>query len=136
MTEKKHLKRYIKRLRVRYGLEKPVKLAFTEDISITGLFISTPDVVKPGSVIVAEIYLSDDIKILLKGCVMWAKKLSTAMAGETKQEGMGIKIVKFLSDGESVWKKYIESCADLQKAGECNAAGSQDMHDTLNMPTG
>ena len=59
------------------------------------------------------------------------------MAGDTKQEGMGIKIVKFLSDGESVWKKYIESCADFQKAGECNAAGSQDMlHDTLNMPIG
>jgi hypothetical protein len=73
MPEKKHLKRYLKRLRVRYGLEKPVKLAFTEDISMTGLFISTHDLVKPGSEIVAEIYLSDDIKILLKGCVMWAK---------------------------------------------------------------
>jgi hypothetical protein len=121
---------------VRYGLEKPVKLAFTEDISMTGLFISTHDLVKPGSVIVAEFYLSADIKILLKGCVMWAKRLPHGVVGETKKEGMGIKIVKFLSDGESVWKKYIESCADLQKAGECNAAGSQDTHETLNMPTG
>jgi hypothetical protein len=136
MSEKKHLKRYIKSLRVRYGLEKPEKLAFTEDISMTGLSIRTHEVVKPGSVIVAELYLSDDTKILIKGCVTWAKKLLPAMAGETKKEGMGIKIVKFLSDGESVWKKYIESCADLQKAGECSTTGSQDIHNTLNMLPG
>ena len=83
---------------------------------MTGLSIRTHEVVKPGSVIVAELYLSDDTKILIKGCVTWAKKLPPAMAGETKQEGMGIKIVKFLSNGESVWKKYIESCANLQEA--------------------
>jgi len=136
MSEKKHLKRYIKRLRVRCGLEKPEKLAFTEDISMTGLSIRTHEVVKPGSVIVAELYLSDDTKILIKGCVTWAKKLLPAMAGETKKEGMGIKIVKFLSDGESVWKKYIESCGDLQKAGECSTTGSQDIHNTLNMLPG
>ena len=121
---------------MRYGLEKPEKLAFTEDISMTGLSIRTHEVVKPGSVIVAELYLSDDTKILIKGCVTWAKKLLPAMAGETKKEGMGIKIVKFLSDGESVWKKYIESCADLQKAGECSTTGSQDIHNTLNMLPG
>jgi len=136
MSEKKHLKRYIKSLRVRYGLEKPEKLAFTEDISMTGLSIRTHEVVKPGSVIATEVYLTDDTKIQLQGCVTWAKKLPPAMVGETKKAGMGIKIVEFLSDGESVWKKYLESCADLQKAGECSAAVSQDMHDTLNMPTG
>jgi hypothetical protein len=136
MSEKKHLKRYIKRLRVRYGLEQPVKLVFTEDISMTGLSIRTHEVVKPGSVIVAEIYLTDDTKIRLKGCVTWAKKLPPAMEGETKKEGMGIKIVEFMSDGESMWKNFIESCADLQKAGECNTTGSQDIHNTLNMLPG
>ena len=136
MTEKKHLKRYIKRLRVRYGLEKPVKLAFTEDISTTGIFIRTHDVINPGSVILVEIYLSDDTKIMFKGRVMWEKKLPPALVGQAKKAGMGIKIVEFLSDGERVWKKYIESCADLHKAGKCSTTGSQDMHDTLNMPTG
>jgi Tfp pilus assembly protein PilZ len=136
MAEKRYLKRYLKRLKVRYGLEQAVKLAFTEDISTTGIFIRTYDVLKPGSVILVEIYLPDDTKIMFKGRVMWEKKLPPALVGQVKKTGMGIKIVEFLSDGESVWKKCIESCADIQKAGECNAAGSQDMHDTLNMPLG
>ena len=136
MAEKRYLKRYLKRLKVRYGLEQPVKLAFTEDISTTGIFIRTYDVIKPGSVILVEIYLSDDNKIMFKGRVMWEKKLPPALVGQAKKAGMGIKIVEFLSDGESVWKKYIESCGDLQKAGECSTTGSQDIHNTLNMLPG
>ncbi len=136
MAEKRYLKRYLKRLKVRYGLEQPVKLAFTEDISMTGIFIRTYDVIKPGTIMVVEVYLSDDTKIMFKGCVMWVKKLPPAMVGQAKKAGMGIRIVEFLSDGKGVWREFIESCAHLQKAGECNAAGSQDMHDTLNMSTG
>ena len=136
MAEKRYLKRYLKRLKVRYGLEQPVKLAFTEDISTTGIFIRTYDVLKPGSVILVEIYLSDDTKIMFKGRVMWEKKLPPALVGQAKKAGMGIKIVEFLSDGESVWKKYIESCGDLQKAGECSTTGSRDIHNTLNMLPG
>jgi len=136
MAEKRYLKRYLKRLKVRYGLEQPVKLAFTEDISTTGIFIRTYDVIKPGSVILVEIYFSDDTKIMFKGRVMWEKKLPPALVGQAKKAGMGIKIVEFLSEGESVWRKIIESCADHQKTGECNAAGSQDIHNTLNIPTG
>ena len=75
MPEKRRLKRYLKRLKIRYGIERPVKLAFTEDVSMTGMFVRTYDVVKPGTVMVVEVYLSDDIKIMLKGTVMWAKKL-------------------------------------------------------------
>jgi len=128
MAEKRYLKRYLKRLKVRYGLEQPVKLAFTEDISTTGIFIRTYDVIKPGIVILVEIYLSDDTKIMFKGRVMWEKKLPPALVGQAKKAGMGIKIVEFLSDGESVWKKYIESCADLQKAGKLNTAGCNDIY--------
>ena len=136
MAEKRYLKRYLKRLKVRYGLEQPVKLAFTEDISTTGIFIRTYDVIKPGSVILVEIYFSDDTKIMFKGRVMWEKKLPPALVGQAKKAGMGIKIVEFLSEGESVWRKIIESCADHQKTGECNAAGSHNIHNTLNIPTG
>ena len=125
MAEKRYLKRYLKRLKVRYGLEQAVKLAFTEDISTTGIFIRTYDVLKLGSVILVEIYLSDDTKIMCKGRVMWEKKLPPAMVGQVKKAGMGIKIVEFLSDGKNVWREFIESCADLQNASECNAAGSQ-----------
>ena len=133
MTEKRRIKRYLKRLKIRYGIDQPVKLAFTEDVSITGMFVRTYDVIKPGTVMVVEVYLSDDIKIMLKGTVMWAKKLPRAMVGQVNKAGMGIRIVEFLSDGESVWREFIESCDNLQKACELNTAGVQDIHKILNV---
>ena len=128
MAEKRYLKRYLKRIKVRYGLEQPIKLAFAEDISTTGMFIRTYDVMKPGSVIFVEIYLSDDTKILLKGRVMWEKKLPPALVGQARKAGMGIKIVEFLLGGKILWNKLIESCADPQKTFVCNTADCHDIH--------
>ena len=127
MSEKKHLKRYNKRLKVKYGIDQPVKAAVTEDISMTGLFISGQDVVKPGKVLVIEICLPDDVKIMLKGCVMWAKEQPAAIVGQSKKAGMGIKIIEFLADGERVWEKFITESNNFSKAGEVNAAATQDI---------
>jgi hypothetical protein len=126
MSNKKHLKRYNMRLKIRYGIEQPVKTAFTEDVSMTGLFISGHDVVKIGKILVIEIFLSDGVKITLKGCVMWAKELPNAIIGQGKKAGMGVKIVEFHFDGEKVWKDFIARSDDFSKAGDCSAMASQD----------
>jgi len=122
MVEKRLSKRFLRRLKVRYGLDQPSKLAFTEDICATGIFIRTYDVIKPGSIINVEIYLSEDRKILLKGCVKWVKKLPPVMVGQAKKAGMGVKILEVLSDGESLWREFIESYAFHFKTSECTFA--------------
>lgn len=74
MIEKRSSKRHVRQLNVKYGLEQPVSPGFTDDLSAAGMFIRTHDVLRPGSVIVAEVCLPDNTKILLKGCVMWKKE--------------------------------------------------------------
>ncbi len=118
MAEKRALKRYLRRLKVRYGVDKPTKLAFTEDICATGMFIRTYDVIKPGSTIYIEVYLSDDCKVLLKGLVKWIKKLPPAMVGQAKKAGMGVHIVEILSGAEGAWRQFIESCTCHLPASE------------------
>ena len=130
MAEKRFIKRYLKRLKVRYGVEQPVKLAFTEDITDAGMFIRTHDVIKPGSVIVVEVCLSEETKITLKGRVMWEKKLPPAMVGQVKKAGMGIKILEILNDGKTLWEEFVKSCSASATVNEHSTIKSSEIHNT------
>jgi hypothetical protein len=104
MAEKRRAKRYLKRLKLRYGPENAVRLAFTEEISFTGLFIKTHYVMKPGSIITIELYYSEDMKISIEGRVMWAKRVPAPLLNQVKKAGMGVKIIRILS-GKEMYQK-------------------------------
>jgi Tfp pilus assembly protein PilZ len=106
--DKRDIKRHKKRIQLRYGLEGPDKIGFTEDISDTGIFIKSPQVMNPGKIIFVELRLSDQSNILVKGRVMWAKKVPQSLLGKVKG-GMGIHILTF-EQGE---EEYHKLCASL-----------------------
>lgn len=107
MIEKRSSRRHVRQLNVKYGLEQPVSPGFTDDLSAAGMFIRTHDVLRPGSVIFAEVCLPDNTRILLKGCVMWRKEFPPALVRQVKRSGMGIKILEILSGKEYLSKATV-----------------------------
>jgi hypothetical protein len=92
--EKRSKPRNLKRLFVRFGPEKPDNIAFTEDISVSGLFIKTKMLFPPGSTLILDIELPDSRILHLKGTVMWSKKVPPAMLRHMKKTGMAIRIIE------------------------------------------
>lgn len=107
MAEKRNLGRHRKRFSLRFGVGEPVRLAFTEDISSTGLFIKTTNVCNPGAVIMVELSLDGDVRVTLEARVMWAKKVPPQMIHLVKKSGMGVRINRFIS-GEAEYSRLCE----------------------------
>ncbi len=101
--EKRNKNRIGKRLIVKFGLEKPDNLGFTEDISPTGLFIKTSTVFQPGTLLRVELSLPDDRTIRVAGQVMWAKRVPNSMLRFTKKSGMGLRLTQAGDD----YKRFI-----------------------------
>jgi len=108
MADKRRSARYRKRLKLRFGVEHPSRLAFTDEVSLTGMSIRTQNVLPPGSMIVIELHLPDNTAILLKGHVMWGKSVPGPLVQQVKKAGMGIRILEILSGGE----KFYQLCSD------------------------
>ena len=107
---KRDIERFKRRLTVRFGIEEANKLAFTEDISLTGMFIRTPNVCAPNTKIRIEFELANN-KVELEGRVMWAKKVPQNLFHLVKKSGMGIRFLSFYS-GEDNFNNYFENQAD------------------------
>ncbi|HZV80770.1 MAG TPA: PilZ domain-containing protein [Geobacteraceae bacterium] len=110
MAEKRNLGRHRKRFSLRFGIGEPVKLAFTEDISSTGLFIKTASTCNPGTIVTVELELGGGITVTLEAQVMWAKKVPPQMIHLVKKSGMGVRIIRFVS-GEA---EYSMLCEELE----------------------
>lgn len=108
--DKREDSRHRRRFQLRYGLEKPDKLGFTEDISETGIFIRSPQVLQPGKILHVELKLSDGTLVLVKGRIMWAKRVPQNLMNKVKG-GMGIRILSF-EKGEA---DYQEICNTLNR---------------------
>ncbi len=102
MAEKRDLKRHRKRLTVRFGVDDPNRLAFTEDISSQGLFIKTPNVCTPGTLIRVDLTLPDDRIVRMEAQVRWAKKVPPQMLRMVQKGGMGVRITRFFA-GEDLY---------------------------------
>ena len=110
-TDKRDETRRSRRFQLRFGLEQPPdKLGFTEDISETGIFIRSPQVIQPGKLLFVEIRLKDESTILFKGRIMWAKRVPKTLMNKVKG-GMGVRILSF-EHGE---EEYREICAGLRR---------------------
>lgn len=104
---KRDLVRHKKRLTVRFGMGETNRVAFTEDVSLTGMFIKTPNICPPNTKILIEFEVKNN-KVSLEARVMWAKKVPQNLFHLVKKSGMGIRFLRFFS-GEGDFKAYIEN---------------------------
>ena len=107
MTEKRDIRRHKKRLSIRFGIDVPNRVAFTEDISKTGMFIKTPNITPPNTKIIIEFTFSNDQKVEIEARVMWAKKVPQNLFHLVKKSGMGVRFLRFIS-GEELFQRYFE----------------------------
>lgn len=110
MADKRDIRRIRKRISIRFGLDDAVRVAFTEDISMTGMFIKTPNVIPPNTRIKIEIDLPDGEKVELFARVMWAKKVPANLFHLVKKSGMGVRFLRF-TNGEDAFDDFFESIA-------------------------
>jgi Tfp pilus assembly protein PilZ len=80
------------RLKVRYGVQTLNKTAFTMNVSLTGAFVRTNDVFKPGTTMQVEVETSKESTLSLWAQVVWAKKVPAQMA-HILPCGMGIRFI-------------------------------------------
>lgn len=97
--DKRRTTRFRKRLSLRFGIDETSKIGFTEDISDTGIFIRSAAPLGPNNILTIEIRTLKGETILLKGRVMWAKKVPQNMMHRIKG-GMGVRITEFLENEE------------------------------------
>ena len=112
MADKRDLKRHKKRITIRFGIGEAVRVAFTEDISVTGMFIKTPNIIPPNTKIRIEFSIPDERKVELEARVMWAKKVPQNMFHLVKKSGMGVRFLRFHS-GEEHFNNYFEALSSV-----------------------
>ncbi len=110
MAEKRDIRRIRKRISVRFGIEGATRSAFTEDISMTGMFIKTPNIVPPNTVIRIEFVIPDKPTVELDARVMWARKVPANLFHLAKKGGFGVRFLRFHA-GEGDFDDYFESIA-------------------------
>lgn len=95
---------------MKYGVDGPTRIGFTEDISEEGFFIKSAIVQRPGTILQVELVTPEGETICLEGRIRWAKKVPPNLLHRVKG-GMGIKIRKF-SAGQAAYKQF---CAELHR---------------------
>lgn len=110
MADKRDIRRIKKRITIRFGIGEAVRVAFTEDISMTGMFIRTPNVIPPNSKVMIEFDLPEGCKVVLEARVMWAKKVPANLFHLVKKSGMGVRFLRFIS-GEDAFDDFFERIA-------------------------
>lgn len=122
MAEKRFIRRIRRRLSLRFGQDKPIRMAFTEDVTDDGMFIKTTNLYRLGTRVNIELVLPDKVRVNLIGIVRWSKKVPPNMIHLVKKAGMGIKIVNFV-DGEEDFRQFLqEARADRAKPSAQPAA--------------
>jgi hypothetical protein len=111
MSDKRDITRIRKRLSLKFGIDAPNKVAFTEDLSQDGLFVKTVYPSPPGSRIHIDLTMPDGNSVLMVGMSRWRKSVPPQVIHLVKKCGMGIKILKFIS-GEENYRLFV---ANLNK---------------------
>lgn len=111
MDDLRDVKRLRKRLTLKFGIDLPARVAFTEDISHQGMCIRTAMVCPPGSRLKIELNLPDGTVTQMAGVVMWAKKVPPNMIHLVKKCGMGVRITGIVSGRDG----YERLCEELHQ---------------------
>lgn len=121
MPDSRCLKRIRRRLSLRFGVDAPVRMAFTEDVTRHGMFIKTTNLYPPGTKIDIELILPDESRVRMVGNIRWSKKVPPNMIHLVRKAGMGIKILHILS-GEEEFNRFLhEAQAARVRSSEENA---------------
>lgn len=110
MADKRDIRRIKKRISVRFGIENATRVAFTEDVSMTGMFIKTPNVAPPNTKLRIEFEIPEGPRVEIEVRVMWAKKVPQNLFHLVKKSGMGVRFLRFHS-GEDAFDDYFEKIA-------------------------
>jgi len=110
VADKRDIRRIKQRIAIRFGLDDLARVAFTDDISMTGMFIKTPNSAPLNAIIKIQFTLPDSSIIEIEGRVMWVKKVPQNLFHLVKKSGMGIRFLRFLS-GEDAFDDYFEKIA-------------------------
>lgn len=110
MADKRDLKRIKKRIPIRFGIDEAIRVGFTEDISMTGMFIITPNVITPNSRIIIRFDLPEEAGVELEARVMWAKKVPANLFHLVKKSGMGVRFLRF-NAGKDAFDDYFQKIA-------------------------
>ncbi len=108
MAEKRKITRSLKKLKLKYGISRATSLAFTEDVSETGVFVRTVNVMGPGVIMLVELFMPDNLPVTFEAKVVWSRRVPGSLIHLSKG-GMGLLITKFLSGEE----KYLDFCRSL-----------------------
>ena len=94
--EKRRNRRYSKRFKVRFGLKDLTSTGFTNDVSATGMFVVTTNMLTIGQRVHVEVTLDDNNKLYFEGGVARL----TLVAPELRQIMKGGFGLRFLSGAE------------------------------------
>ncbi|MDA3902642.1 MAG: PilZ domain-containing protein [Desulfuromusa sp.] len=108
MVTKRSPTRKKKRLKVRFGVDYPKRVAFTGDVSDGGLYIITGQPEHPGAKLLIEINLPDEQQVIVFGRVRWAKKVPPNLIRLANKAGMGVQLTQF-ETGQEALKDYLET---------------------------
>lgn len=98
--------RNLKRIKVMYGLEKPDHVAFSKNISASGLRLRTNRVYHPGSRLRLWLDLPDG-PVEAWARVVWAKQVPAILA-QTADCGMGLEL-------EEAPPEWLAVCAQIRQ---------------------
>ena len=107
MADKRDIRRVKKRLTVRFGTEESARVAFSEDISRTGMFIKTANIYPPNTRIMLDLDISGNT-VQLEARVMWAKKVPQNLFHLVKKSGMGVRFLKIISGADHLSRYFDE----------------------------
>jgi len=110
MAEKRNSRRFRRRFQLRFGTEKPSRLAYTEDFGPSGMFIRTSSIFPPGTRLIIEVTLTDNSLVRFSGMIRWSKSVPPNLMHLVKKSGFGIKIINFIA-GEDEYKKLVAEMA-------------------------
>jgi len=114
MAERRFINRTRKRIVVRFGIDGATKMAFTENISETGFFITTAAVEPPNTHLKVELVTPDQEIIKVRARVIWAKRVPAQLLRRVKG-GMGVRIIRFEA-GESVYQDLVGGTQETVQA--------------------
>ncbi len=97
-------KRYTIKLGVNFGVKDISNLGFTEDISVSGIFLKTARVFPVGTDLKIEMKNEQGDLIRLIGYVHWSKEVPPNLVWSISDAGMGIQIIKFICGQEHYFK--------------------------------
>ena len=110
VDDNRFIVRLKKRLKVHFGIEEANRVAFSENVSHTGMFIRTPNIYPPNTRIRIEFELANN-KVEIEARVMWAKKAPPNLFHLVKKSGMGVCFLSIQS-GADHFNKYFENPSD------------------------